>query len=112
MRVPRVIAVFVCILSATSLAFAHKVRVDYDHSVDFSKYKTFMWAEKPHTENPLMDDRIVDAVNAQLSAKGLEQVPADDSLARGHGGLEIGVRDGEDVQVWGQHQEQSRCRFE
>jgi len=74
MRVPRIIAVFVCILFATSFAFAHKVRVDYDHSANFSKYKTFMWMEKPETENPLMDDRIVSAVNAQLSAKGLEPV--------------------------------------
>ena len=81
MRVPRMIAVFVCILFATTLAFAHKVRVDYDHSVNFSKYKTFMWAEKPQTENPLMDDRIVNAVNAQLSAKGLEAVRTDADLS-------------------------------
>jgi hypothetical protein len=80
MRVPRIIAVFVCILFATSVAFAHKVRVDYDHSVDFSKYKTFMWAEKPQTENPLMADRIVNAVNAQLSAKGLKPVTSDADL--------------------------------
>jgi hypothetical protein len=81
MRVPRMIGVFVCILLATSLAFAHKVRVDYDHSVNFSKYKTFMWAEKPQTENPLMDDRIVNAVNAQLSAKGLEPVTTEADLS-------------------------------
>lgn len=72
MRVPRIITVFAWILFATTFAFAHKVRVDYDHSVNFSKYKTFTWAEKPQTENPLMDDRIVSAVNAQLSARGLE----------------------------------------
>src|SRR5262249_42282319 len=60
MRVPRIITVFVCILFATGFAFAHKVRVDYDHSVNFSKYKTFMWVEKPQTENPLVGDRIVD----------------------------------------------------
>ena len=83
MRVPRIIAVFVGILFATSFAFAHKVRVDYDHSVNFSKYKTFMWMEKPETENPLMDDRIVSAVNAQLSAKGLEPVTT---------GADLGVR--------------------
>jgi len=74
MRVPRIISVFVCVLFVTTFAFAHKVRVDYDHSVNFAKYKTFMWVEKPQTENPLMDDRIVNAVNAQLSARGLELV--------------------------------------
>jgi uncharacterized protein DUF4136 len=81
MRVPRIISVFVCILFATSLAFAHKVRVDYDHSVNFSKYKTFMWVERPQSENPLMDDRIVNAVTAQLSAKGLERVTTDADLS-------------------------------
>src|SRR5206468_3083870 len=69
------------ILFATTFAFAHKVQVDYDHSVNFSKYKTFMWAEKPQTENPLMDDRIVSAVNAQLSAKGLEPVTTNADLS-------------------------------
>ena len=81
MRVPRIITVFVCILLATSFAFAHKVRVDYDHSVDFSKYKTFMWTEKPQTENPLMADRIVNAVNAQLSFKGLKPLASDADLS-------------------------------
>src|SRR6058998_3783761 len=81
MRVPRIIAVFVCILFATSFAFAHKVRVDYDHSANFSKYKTFMWVEKPETENPLMAERIVNAVNAQLAARGLEPVTRDADLA-------------------------------
>src|SRR5216117_3204574 len=81
MRIPRIISVFVSILFATSLAFAHKVRVDYDHSVNFSKYKTFMWVEKPQTENRIMDDRIVNAVSAQLSAKGLEPVTTDADLS-------------------------------
>jgi uncharacterized protein DUF4136 len=81
MRIPRTISVFVCILFAATLAFAHKVRVDYDHRVDFSKYKTFMWVEKPETESPLMDDRIVSAVNAQLSARGLERVTTDADLS-------------------------------
>src|SRR5262245_34101440 len=81
MRVPKIITVFVCILFGTSFAFAHKVRVDYDHSANFSKYKTFMWAEKPQTPNPIMEDRIVNAVNAQLSARGLEPVTTDADLS-------------------------------
>ena len=81
MRIPRIFAVFVAILFATSLAFAHKVRVDYDHSVNFSKYKTFMWVEKPQTDNQLMDDRMVNAVNAQLSARGLKRVTKDADLS-------------------------------
>jgi hypothetical protein len=80
MRVSRIISLFVAILFTTTSAFAHKVRVDYDHRANFSKYKTFMWVEKPQTENPLMDERVVNAVNAQLSAKGLEPVTTDADL--------------------------------
>jgi hypothetical protein len=65
---------FVCILFASSFAFAHDVHVDYDHKVNFSKYKTFMWAGKPETADPLTADRIVDSVNAQLNARGLQLV--------------------------------------
>jgi hypothetical protein len=81
MRARRIISIFVLILFGTSVAFAHKVRVDYDRSVNFSKYKTFMWVEKPQTENPFMDERIVRAVNAQLAAKGLEPVNTDADLS-------------------------------
>src|SRR5262245_21508993 len=81
MRIPRIISVFVVILFAATVAFAHKVRVDYDHSVNFAKYRTFMWVEKPQSENPIMDDRIVNAVNAQLSAKGLEPVTSGADLS-------------------------------
>jgi len=81
MQSRRIISVFVFILITTNLAFAHKVRVDYDHGVKFSNYKTFMWVEKPQTDNPLMDDRLVKAVNAQLLAKGLKPVDSDADLS-------------------------------
>src|SRR5262249_49487801 len=61
MRVPVILPVFVCILFAASFAFAHDVHVDYDHNADFSKYRTFMWVEKPETNDPLIGDRIVDS---------------------------------------------------
>jgi hypothetical protein len=74
MRVPVILPVFVSILFASSFAFAHDVHVDYDHKVNFSKYKTFIWADKPETPDPLTADRIVDSVNAQLTARGLQLV--------------------------------------
>src|SRR5215469_4104926 len=36
-------------LFTTTLAFADKVTSDYNHLVDFSKYKTFMWVHPPST---------------------------------------------------------------
>jgi Domain of unknown function (DUF4136) len=76
MRVPRTIWVFVCILLAASFAFASKIRVDYDHSANFGKYRTFTLVEIPEMENPIMADRIVKSVTNQLLAKGLEPAGA------------------------------------
>jgi hypothetical protein len=61
----------VFLLAAADTAFA-KVRVDYDRTVNFSKYRTFMWMEEPDPENPLMKPRIINSVNGQLMRKGLE----------------------------------------
>src|SRR5215510_10298595 len=80
MRGARVIPVFVCVLFATSFAFASVVHVDYDHSANFSKYRTFTVLENANTENSLMDDRIANFVRNQLMAKGLKPVSDDADL--------------------------------
>ena len=53
----------VCILAAA------KVTTDYNHSTDFSQYKTYSWL-KVEAGVPLWPDRIRSAVDAQLAAKG------------------------------------------
>src|SRR5262245_17758551 len=83
MRAPRIIPAFVAILFTALFAFADKVRVDYDRHVNFSKFRTFMWLEKPQTANPLMDDRLVQAVERQLLIRGLKPASR---------GADLGVR--------------------
>jgi hypothetical protein len=63
------------ILVLTSMAFAQSVKTDYDHSANFGQYKTYSW-EKLQTEDPFMADRIKDAVNGALIAKGWTLVPS------------------------------------
>ncbi len=65
-------SVGIAILFATA-SFAQQVKTDYDRSADFSQYKTYSW-EKVQTQDPLWVGRIIDAVNAVLSAKGWTQV--------------------------------------
>ncbi len=67
---------------ATVNAFAQKTNVDWDHNItNFSKYKTYSWVKPVRpTQNPLMDDRIVAAVDAQLTAKGLRKVETNADL--------------------------------
>jgi hypothetical protein len=47
------------------------VSVDYDESVDFSKYATYGWLEGTPAQNPLVQKRIVAAVEREIEAKGL-----------------------------------------
>jgi len=62
-------------LVLTAVSFAQDVKSDYDHSANFSQYKTFSW-QKIQTKDPLLVDRIKDAVNSALSAKGWTLVPS------------------------------------
>jgi hypothetical protein len=79
MRALKIAALTILLVAASSLAFA-KVRVDFDPNCDFSKYRTFMWLERPQTEDPFMADRIVDAVNLQLRVRGLQEVTSNADL--------------------------------
>src|SRR6266404_4365028 len=46
-------------------SFAQQVKTDYDHSADFAQYKTYSWGGVM-TQDPLLVDRIKDAVNSVL----------------------------------------------
>lgn len=63
------------VLLAATAAFAQQVKTDYDRSTDFSQYRTYSW-EKVQTQDQLWVDRIREAVNAALTAKGWTQVPS------------------------------------
>jgi Domain of unknown function (DUF4136) len=69
----------IALLLATA-SFAQQVKTDYDRSADFSQYKTYSW-EKVQTQDPLWVNRIKDAVNAALTAKGWTQVESGGRVA-------------------------------
>ena len=62
------------LLSAT-VASAANVRTDYDHHANFSGFHTYSWGDVK-TANPLYVDRIKEAVNRNLQAKGWQMVPS------------------------------------
>jgi hypothetical protein len=66
-------------LACACIVFA-AVSVDYSHSVDFGKYKTYSWI-KVEAQDPLWEDRITRAVDTQLTAKGWTKVPVDGDAA-------------------------------
>jgi hypothetical protein len=54
-------------------ALAQQVKTDFDHQANFAQYKTYSW-EDVKVKNSLWNDRIKNAVDAQLQAKGLTRV--------------------------------------
>src|ERR1700681_3436686 len=74
MRILRTCIFFGCFLLLPTILSAQKVTTDFDHSANFSQYKTFMWIREPRMSDPLMKVRVVDAINGQLIAKGLQLV--------------------------------------
>jgi hypothetical protein len=67
-------------LAISTTAFAQNVKTDYDKGIDFAHYKTFTWIKEPQTTNPLTKQRVIDDVNAALTAKGLQLVTGNADL--------------------------------
>lgn len=61
-------------------ALGQKVDVKFDKTVDFSKYKTYTWAEGKAARNPIVNQMITDAIEQQLAAKGLTKAAADGDI--------------------------------
>ncbi len=56
------------------IAFARDISLDYDSAVDFSTLKTYDWRQGTPASDQNVDRAIVEAVDAQLRAKGLKRV--------------------------------------
>ena len=55
---------------------AQKVSYDYEKSANFAAFKTFALKDGTKVGQPLIDDRIVAAIEQELAAKGLTKVDA------------------------------------
>jgi len=59
-----------------TVAQAQKTSAGFDSNADFSSYKTFAF-DKSGARNPFVNKMIVDAVERELTARGLTKVAAD-----------------------------------
>ncbi len=62
-----------CVLVSTA-AFAQKINVDWDRSLNFADFHTYSWEPSPHPAKGFWNQRIIDGVDQQLQAKGLTKV--------------------------------------
>jgi Domain of unknown function (DUF4136) len=65
---------------ASVVSVAQQVKTDYDRNANFSQFKTYSWSNVK-TKDPLLVDRIKNAVNSTLAAKGLTQVDSGGDLS-------------------------------
>ena len=67
------LVVALLVLGWASVSFAQDVHVDWDKHATFERYHTYCW-DKVQTSNPLWKNRIQDAVDKALQAKGWQRV--------------------------------------
>jgi hypothetical protein len=65
------LAVAIAVTLAPALLLAQKVSYDYDKSASFASYKTYAHKDGTKVGQQLIDERIVNAIDTQLAAKGL-----------------------------------------
>ena len=69
------------LMLAPTLAFAQKTSYDYDKTANFAAFKTFTLKDGTKVGDPLIDNRLVAAIEAQLAAKGLTKDDAAPDVA-------------------------------
>jgi Domain of unknown function (DUF4136) len=76
-------------LSAALVGCASSVTtsVDYDRSIDFSRYRTYGWLERGRIGNDILEKRLTTAIDRALTARGLVRSDAPDLYVAMHGRL-------------------------
>jgi hypothetical protein len=89
------------ILIAGGLVVAQDVTYNFDQTADFSKYKTYKWADVVGAMHPdqLTDKNIRSAVDAELAKKGLTKTDAEkaDLMI----GYQLAVNQEKQIDTWG-----------
>lgn len=80
MKLSRIVLGFGFLLLLAGSALAQKVSVDFDKGTDFSKFRTYAWAAGTPAQNPMVHQRIVAGIDAQLAIKGLRKVESNPDI--------------------------------
>ncbi len=76
----RLVTLALAMVLTPALALAQKTSYDYDKSANFTGFKTYALKDGTKVGQPLIDDRIVAALEAELAAKGLTKSDANPDL--------------------------------
>ena len=70
----RLVATALVALLVPAAAIAQKVSYDYDKTANFAAFKTYALKDGTNVGQPLIDDRIVAAIDARARRQGAHQV--------------------------------------
>ena len=70
MKLHRSLGLALTIVALPAIAAAQKTTYDFDKAAPFSRYKTYSMKDGTPTGQPLVDKRIVAAIETELAAKG------------------------------------------
>jgi Domain of unknown function (DUF4136) len=70
----RLVVALLSLMSVPVAAIAQKVTYDFDKSTSFARLQSFTLKEEAKSDNPLVDQRIDDAIVGALSARGMRKV--------------------------------------
>ena len=72
---PRIVFALLLLLVLALPASTQEVLVDYDHSVDFTRYHTYAWATGVYpVQDQQWNQRLALYINAELAAKGVARI--------------------------------------
>ncbi len=86
------LTVLLLFLMSVPCGFAQKVKVGYDKSADFSRYRTYTWHAPAITQTrPLLYANVIGAIRSELEIKELVSVEKDGDLTLiSRGGIDYG----------------------
>jgi hypothetical protein len=76
----RLVFAAIAMVVAPALILAQKTSYDYEKSANFAAFKTYAHKAGTPVGQQLIDDRIVNAIDTQLAAKGLTKTESDPDL--------------------------------
>lgn len=79
-------------IGSASPGAAQKTKIGYDKTADFSKFRTYSWAQpEMPTSRPILYEYVVKTIDNELNAKGIERVDGNGDLVLiPTGGMEYG----------------------
>jgi len=75
-----ILAVALTLLFSLAAFARDKITVGYAKDLNFAQFKSYAWAEHGAVAHPLLAADVVDAINQELNARGLQKVAANPDL--------------------------------